>query len=365
MSDAPDLSIVVPAFNEVESLPALVERTIAAVTALGGRTWELILVDDGSTDGTTALVRRLASEVPGVKAVVLRTNFGKSAALMAGFEESRGEIVITMDADLQDDPAEIPAFIAEIESGFDLVSGWKRDRQDPLEKRIASRIFNAVVRKASGLALHDSNCGFKAYRRWCVQAVQIRGNQHRYIPAILSWCGAKIAEIPVRHHPRTTGKSKYGMSRYLHGAIDLATLVLLTKFSQKPLYLFAMIGLPVLALGGLIGAWLLVNHLLYLSFGTVGFPLTIRPLLIIAVFLFLMGLLIFLIGLIAELVLRASTGGKGYWVGDVVSARGEASRGAGRAMRTGEGGAGDGHAGDAGSTPDSAPGTRRTPAATT
>lgn len=364
MSDAPDLSIVVPAFNEVESLPALVERTVAAVATLGGRSWELILVDDGSTDGTTALVRRVAAEVPGVKAVVLRTNFGKSAALMAGFEESRGGIVITMDADLQDDPSEIPAFVAAIESGYDLVSGWKRDRQDPFEKRIASRFFNAVVRKASGVGLHDSNCGFKAYRRWCVEALQIRGNQHRYIPAILSWCGAKIAEIPVRHHPRTTGKSKYGMSRYLHGAIDLATLVLLTKFSQKPLYLFALIGLPVLALGGAIGAWLLVNHVLYVSFGTLGFPMTIRPLLIIAVFLVLMGLLIFLIGLLAELVLRASTGGKGYWVGEVVTARGIAARSADRALRAGNDASGETQDGAAGGRSETVPGSRRTPAAT-
>lgn len=356
MSNAPALSIVVPAYNEVESLPALVDRTVAAVATLGGVSWELILVDDGSTDGTTALMRRLATDVPGVRAVVLRRNFGKSAALMAGFEESRGEIVITMDADLQDDPAEIPAFVATIESGYDLVCGWKRDRQDPFEKRIASRFFNAVVRKASGVDLHDSNCGFKAYRRWCVRALQIRGNQHRYIPAILSWCGAKIAEIPVRHHPRTTGKSKYGMSRYLHGAIDLATLVLLTKFSQKPLYLFALIGLPVLVLGGLIGAWLLVNHVLYLSLGTVGFPLTIRPLLIIAVFLVLMGLLIFLIGLVAEMVLRAPTGGKGYWVGEVVEARGARAATAEHAGDYRDPAQSD----DAGS----APGSRRVPTAT-
>jgi glycosyltransferase involved in cell wall biosynthesis len=318
------LSIVVPAYNEVQSLPSLVEHIIAVVTEQDGWAWELILVDDGSSDGTAEVMRRLVAETPGVKAILLRANFGKSAALMAGFDECVGEIVITMDADLQDDPAEIPAFIEKIESGFDLVSGWKKDRHDPLERRIASQMFNAVIRRASGLALHDSNCGFKAYRNWCAKALEIHGNQHRFIPAILSQCGARVGEIEVRHHARTYGASKYGMSRYFQGAVDLATLVLLTKFSQKPLYFFAMIGLPLLALGTLIGGYLLVNHVLFALFATIGFPLTIRPLLIVAVFVFLMGLLIFLIGLLAELVLRVPTLEKGYWVKDIVGRNADA-----------------------------------------
>jgi glycosyltransferase involved in cell wall biosynthesis len=318
MSNKLALSIVVPAYNEVQSLALLVEQISAVAATLDVASWELILVDDGSSDGTTDLMRRLAAEIPGVKAILMRANFGKSAALMAGFEAAGGDLVITMDADLQDDPAEIPAFIAKIETGFDMVSGWKKERHDPLERRLASQVFNAVVRKASGVTLHDSNCGFKAYRSWCVKALAIRGNQYRFIPAILSWSGAKIGEIEVRHHPRKFGSSKYGMSRYLHGAVDLATLVLLTKFSEKPLYLFALIGLPLLVLGGLIGGYLLVNHILFVLFGTIGFSLTNRPLLIIAVFLFLMGLLIFLIGLLAELVLRVAKGEKGYWVKEVV-----------------------------------------------
>jgi len=318
MSATPVLSIVVPAYNEVQTLQPLVEQTIAAIEGMGCESWEIILVDDGSTDGTTELMRRLAAERPGVEAVLLRSNFGKSAALMAGFEEAAGEIVITMDADLQDDPVEIPRFVTKIEDGFDLVSGWKRIRQDSLEKRLPSQVFNYIVRKTSGLALHDVNCGFKAYRSWCVKALEIRGNQHRFIPAILARRGARIYEIEVRHRPRQFGTSKYGIARYLQGAVDLTTLILLTKFSQNPLYLFAFVGLPLLGLGVLMGGYLVVNHILYKIFHTIGFELTNRPLLIVAAVLFLVGLQIFLIGLLAELVLRSSTFGTGYWVREIV-----------------------------------------------
>ena len=311
------LSVVVPAYNEVESLPLLVERLVPVLDQIPGAAWEVILVDDGSSDGTTELVTRIAAEREGVKAVVLRTNFGKSAALMAGFQEARGDVVITMDADLQDDPLEIPSFLAKLDSGFDLVSGWKKERNDPLEKRLPSRFFNFVVRKVSGVPLHDNNCGFKAYRQWCVKLLELRGNQHRFIPAILSWYGARIAEIPVHHHPRRFGATKFGVARYFHGAFDLSTLILLTKFSQSPLYFFGLFGLPLIAIGGLIGAWLLWNHVLYVIDSSMGFQLTARPLLIVAMFLLLMGLLVILIGLLAELVLRSSVR-KVYWVRSVV-----------------------------------------------
>jgi len=334
------LSIVVPAYNEAESLRPLVDAIVPVVDALPGWTWELILVDDGSTDGTTAIMRELAASRPGVRAVLLRSNFGKSAALMAGFREAEGEVVVTMDADLQDDPQEIPAFLETIAEGYDLVSGWKKERNDPLEKRLASRFFNAVVRKVSGVGLHDNNCGFKAYRRWCVKAIELRGNQHRFVAAMLAWRGARIAELPVRHHRRRFGASKYGIGRYFDGAFDLVTLLLLTKFSQKPLYFFALVGLPFVALGGLVAGYLLVNHVLYKLTGTIGFEMTARPLLIIAVFLLLGGMLIWLIGLLAELVLRSSTLEQGYWVRDVVG---------GSPVRERSGG----------SPPAGAPGTRR------
>jgi len=237
---------------------------------------------------------------------------------MAGFAEAQGDIVFTMDADLQDDPQEIPAFIEMIDSGYDLVSGWKKTRHDPLEKRLASRFFNWVVRRVSGVTLHDSNCGFKAYRSWCVKEISLHGNQHRFVPAILARLGARIGELPVRHHERKFGASKYGIARYFHGAADLATLLLLARFSQSPLYLFGLVGLPLVVLGSLIGGYLLANHVLNLVDPVLGFPLTTRPMLIVALFLLVMGLLFFLIGFLAELVLRAAAGGRGYLVKEVV-----------------------------------------------
>jgi glycosyltransferase involved in cell wall biosynthesis len=333
MNMASSVSVVIPAYNEVESLPLLVDGIVPVLEGLGGARWEVILVDDGSTDGTAELMRKLAAERRGLKAVLLRTNFGKSAALMAGFREAEGDIVITMDADLQDDPQEIPAFVAMIEEGYDLVSGWKRTRHDPMEKRLASRFFNRVVRRVSGVPLHDFNCGFKAYRAWCVRDLSLHGNQHRFIPAILSRRGARVGELPVRHHERKFGVSKYGIARYFHGAADLATLIMLTKFSQSPLYLFGIVAFPFIALGTLIGGYLVANHFIHLMDPTLGFALTTRPMLIVAVFLFLTGVLVFLIGLLAELVLRAPASEKSFWVGDVV-ASGDAT--AARAQRDGD-----------------------------
>ena len=329
MSELRTLSVVVPAYNEVESLRLLVDGIIDVVDRLPIASWQLVLVDDGSTDGTGELMMQLANERAGLVAVVLRTNFGKSAALMAGFREVTGDIVITMDADLQDDPAEIPAFIEKIEAGYDLVAGWKQVRHDPLEKRLPSRFFNYVVRKVSGVNLHDNNCGFKAFRRWCIENLELRGNQHRFVAAILSWRGARIAEVPVVHHARRFGTSKYGVARYFQGAFDLLTFLLLNKFSQKPLYFFALFGLPFFVLGAIIGTWLVGNHIVHLFDPTLGFQLTNRPLLIVAVFLLLAGLLMFLIGALAELVLRSAMLGKGYWVREIVVGNVE------RAERTG------------------------------
>ena len=321
MRTTSSLSVVVPACDEVESVPILVDELVTVLRGIDCPWWEVVLVDDGSTDGTGEAMRRLAALHPNVKVVLLRANFGKSAALMAGFEQARGDIVFTMDADLQDSPQEIPAFIAMIEDGYDLVSGWKKTRHDPLEKRLASRLFNLVVRKVSGTTLHDANCGFKAYRRWCLDGLSLHGNQHRFVPAILSRRGARIGEVEVRHQERRFGASKYGLSRYFHGAADLATLILLTRFSQSPLYLFGFVALPFFLLGTLIGGYLGVNHVRNRIDPASGFPLNTRPMLIVAVFLLLTGLMIFLIGLLAEFVLRTGGGEKGYWVKEVVDKR--------------------------------------------
>jgi glycosyltransferase involved in cell wall biosynthesis len=329
MSERAALSIVIPAYNEAQSLQALVDGIESVVERLSLASYEIVLVDDGSTDGTTELMAGLARARPHVKALLLRTNFGKSAALMAGFREATGDIIITMDADLQDDPDEIPVFIEKIESGFDLVSGWKRERHDPLEKRLPSRLFNFIVRKVSGVPLHDNNCGFKAYRSWCVKGLELRGNQHRFVAAILSWRGARIAEIPVLHHERRYGTTKYGIARYFYGSFDLLTFLLLTKFSQSPLYFFALVGLPFVVLGGSIGVYLLANHILNLIDAARGFQLTTRPLLIVGVFLVLAGLLMFLIGLLAELVLRSTNLGPGYWVREKIAGTGMPREGTG------------------------------------
>ena len=318
MSNAIALSVVVPAYNEVKSIRLLVDQCVAALAPLDLGAWEIVLVDDGSGDGTPDVMRELARERPGVKAILLRAHVGKAAALMAGFHEARGQLIITMDADLQDDPAEIPRFIAAIESGLDLVSGWKKERHDPVQRRIFSRVFNYVLRKTSGVTLHDANCGFKAYRRWCIVDLEIRGNQHRFIPAILEQRGARIGEIEVRHRARPFGASKYGPARYAQGPIDLATMLLLTRFAQKPLYFFALVGLPLLALGAVIGGVLVVSHILHLIDPAIGMELTIRPLLIIAAVLLLAGLQIFLIGLVAELVLQSSRIEKSYDIREVV-----------------------------------------------
>jgi glycosyltransferase involved in cell wall biosynthesis len=312
------LSVVVPAYNEVKSIRLLVEQCVAALEPLDIGPWEIVLVDDGSGDGTPDVMRELARERTGVRAVLLRAHVGKAAALMAGFHEALGGLIITMDADLQDDPAEIPRFIAAIEGGLDLVSGWKKERHDPVQRRVFSRVFNYVLRKTSGVTLHDANCGFKAYRRWCIVDLEIRGNQHRFIPAILEQRGARIGEIEVRHRARPFGASKYGPARYAQGPIDLATMLLLTRFAQKPLYFFALVGLPLLALGALIGGVLVASHVLHLIDPAIGMELTIRPLLIIAAVLLLAGLQIFLIGLIAELVQQSSRIEKSYDIREIV-----------------------------------------------
>jgi len=318
VSNAIALSVVVPAYNEVKSVRLLVDECVAALEPLEIGPWEIVLVDDGSGDGTADVMRDLARERPGVKAVLLRAHVGKAGALMAGFHEAQGELLITMDADLQDDPAEIPRFIAAIAGGFDLVSGWKKERHDPIQRRVFSRLFNYVLRRTSGVTLHDANCGFKAYRRWCIVDLEIRGNQHRFIPAILEQRGARIGEIEVRHRARPFGASKYGPARYAQGPIDLATMLLLTRFAQKPLYFFALVGLPLLLLGALIGGVLVVSHLLHMVDPSIGMELTIRPLLIIAAVLLLAGLQIFLIGLIAELVLQSSRIEKSYDIREIV-----------------------------------------------
>lgn len=232
----PDISVIIPLLNEEESLTELTDRINAAITGMS-RSFEIIYIDDGSSDRSFEVIKQLRSKHGFIKAIQFRKNYGKSAALAEGFKIASGRYVITMDADLQDDPAEIPNLIAKIEEGYDLVSGWKKRRFDPISKTIPSRFFNFVTRVMTGIKLHDFNCGLKAYRREVVRDVSVYGELHRYIPALSKWEGyQRITEIAVQHHPRKYGYSKFGISRFVKGFLDLVTVVFLTRYTKRPLH---------------------------------------------------------------------------------------------------------------------------------
>jgi glycosyltransferase involved in cell wall biosynthesis len=290
---------VVPLFNEAESLSELYVALDAALTQNGGMT-ELIFVDDGSTDTSFEVLKALRRKDERVKIIQLRANHGKTAALAAGFREAQGEIIVTLDADLQDDPKEIPKFLAKLEEGYDLVSGWKARRQDPWTRRVLSAIFNRVTASITGLQIHDFNCGFKAYRRAVVDELKLHGELHRFIPALANWRGFRVAEIEVEHHPRRYGRSKYGMERIPRGFFDLLTVIMLTRYTSKPLHLFGLLGLLLgLAGFGIIG---------YLSVGwLLGIWIGARPLLLIGAVLLIAGIQLVSFGLVAEMIVYSST----------------------------------------------------------
>jgi glycosyltransferase involved in cell wall biosynthesis len=290
-----DLSVVVPLFNEKESLRELAEKLLGEF-GRGGWSGEVLFVDDGSRDGSFGVIEELAAGDPRVRAIRFRSNFGKAAALSAGFREARGRIVITMDADLQDDPAEIPRLVAEIEKGFDVVSGWKRKRRDPWTKTVPSRIFNRVTATLTGIPIHDFNCGLKAYRGEVVREIDVYGELHRYIPALAAWKGFRIGEIEVTHHARRHGRSKYGARRFLSGFLDLLTVMLLTKYTPKPLHLFGFVGTALGVVGFLISVYMVT---LKLRFGNIQGRV---PLLSLGVLLVIMGMQFLSTGLLAEMI---------------------------------------------------------------
>jgi glycosyltransferase involved in cell wall biosynthesis len=292
------VSIIVPAYEEAESLPELAERVRAACeeTGLSFQVW---IVDDGSRDDTWATVQSLHEDDARIAGLQFQRNYGKSAALAVGFERAQGTYVVTMDADLQDDPAEIPALIEKLQEGYDLVSGWKRDRKDPMRKTIPSRFFNWVTRLMSGLPLHDFNCGLKAYRREVVKSVQVYGELHRYIPLLAKWAGYdRVAEKPVEHHPRKYGTTKFGMDRFVKGFLDLITVVFLTRFAVRPMHFFGGLGTLTFTSGFAINLWLTVDKLVY------GHPIGDRPLLLLGLLLILFGAQMFTTGLLGEMVIQ-------------------------------------------------------------
>ncbi len=290
------VSVVIPVFNECESVRPLSEELLQVLRGLG-RTSEILFVDDGSTDGTSEILAELAAEEPEIAVVRLRRNFGKAAALMAGFREARGDAIVTIDGDLQDDPSEIPRLLDELEGGADLVSGWKRDRRDPWSRRAASSVFNGVTARMSGLRLHDLNCGFKAYRAEVVRSLALTGDQYRYIPVLASAEGFTVSEIAVNHRPRRFGRSKYGLERYLRGFLDLLTILFIGRFRQRPMHLFGGIGMAFIVVGVLISSYLTVLRLSGEAIGA-------RPLLLLGVLLIVVGVQLFTIGLVSEMIQR-------------------------------------------------------------
>jgi glycosyltransferase involved in cell wall biosynthesis len=292
------ISVAIPIYNEKDALRPLHDDICRVLEGLG-RPWELIFVNDGSTDGSTELLNELAAARSEVKVIHFRRNFGQTAAMMAGFDFASGEVIIPMDGDRQNDPADIPKLLAEIEAGFDVVSGWRKDRKDnALQRNLPSILANRLISWVSGVRLHDFGCSLKAYRAEVIKGVRLYGEMHRFLPIYAKWHGARITEVPVNHHPRRTGSSKYGLERVLKVLADLITVKFLDKFALKPMYLFGFCGLASLSMSGFFAAWALYR------FFVVGEPFIKNPLLLLTVFSGMTGVLCLLMGLLAEMITR-------------------------------------------------------------
>ncbi len=291
-----ELSVVVPVLDEAESLPTLYQELTAVLERLG-RSYEVLFVDDGSRDGSFAVMEKLHRSDDRVRAIQHRRNFGKAAALQTGFRAARGEVVVTLDADLQDDPAELPRLLQRLEDGHDLVSGWKRERQDPASKTWPSRLFNRVTAWLTGVRLRDFNSGFKAYRRDVVEELRLYGELHRFIPALAAWRGFRVDEVPVHHRARRFGRTKYGSARFWRGSLDLLTVLFLTRYTRRPLHLFGGLGLVAWAGGGAVNLYLVGLWLAGIR------PIGNRPLLAFGILSMLVGLQFFCLGLLSELIL--------------------------------------------------------------
>lgn len=293
------ISVIIPAFNEIGSLPELMDQLRKALHIY--KKWEILFVDDGSTDGSTEFLNDLSRKDENVTLIQFHRNYGKSAALAEGFKIAKGEYIITMDADLQDDPTEIPNLIKKLEEGFDLVSGWKKKRKDPISKRFPSKIFNYVTRIMTGVKIHDFNCGLKIYRKEVIKTLDLYGGRHRYIPALAGHNKFRISEIQVNHRPRMHGVTKYGGSRLFHGFFDLISIIFMNRYTQQPLHLFGFFGL-FCGLASLtvelyvIGRKIFSGHSFYEHLA----------LMLFGAMLFILGLWFFSIGLIAEMITRGA-----------------------------------------------------------
>ena len=292
------ISVVIPLFNEEPSVLPLAERLVAALDTIA-RTYEVIFVNDGSTDGTRARLREICLKDQHFKAVHLRRKSGQTAAMTAGFDHASGEVIVTMDGDLQNDPADIGKLLAKLDEGYDLVSGWRLDRQDhPIRRNLLSRVANGLISRTTGVRLHDYGCSLKAYRREVMENINLYGEMHRFIPVYAHWNGARIAEVPVRHHARLHGSSNYGLERVVKVVFDLGVVLFLHRWAQKPIYLFGICGL---------GSWLVsfISTVVAVAYRLLGLKTFVQtPLPLIAVTMFFTGIICFLLGLLAELSIR-------------------------------------------------------------
>jgi glycosyltransferase involved in cell wall biosynthesis len=298
-----EISVVVPVFNEEGSLPELQSKLTAVLKGMG-RSYEIVYVDDGSDDASLGILEGFHGADEHVRVLSFRRRYGKSAALCVGFDEARGEIIVTMDADLQDDPEEIPRLIGKLEEGYDLVSGWKKKRKDPIGKTIPSKFFNNMVATATGLKLHDINCGLKVYRRAVTDHIKVYGQLHRFLPVFAHKAGFRVGELAVTHHPRVHGRTKYGIGRFVHGSLDLLTVILVTGYTGNPLHFFGSIGLSFTLTGFLINCYLLYLKTVY------GNIRGRTPLLMLGVLLMLLGFQLVSTGLLAELIARLGHEGR-------------------------------------------------------
>jgi glycosyltransferase involved in cell wall biosynthesis len=306
-----DLSVVIPLYNEEDSLKELHQQLRSTLGRLNLR-YELLFVDDGSTDRSFQVLRDLKRMDKHIKIIRFRRNYGKSAALAVGFEKSQGNVVITMDADLQDDPSEIPALRRKLDEGYDLISGWKKVRHDPITKTIPSRFFNFVTRVLTGIKIHDFNCGLKAYRRDVVKTVKVYGELHRYVPVLAHWEGFRIGELVVQHRARRYGKTKFGLGRFWKGFLDLLTALFTTRYLRRPLHLFGGLGILTVLTGLIIDGWLIVEWFLQLT------SLSNRPLFFSGFMLIVIGIQFISIGLLGEMISKTRATSEEYAIRDYI-----------------------------------------------
>jgi glycosyltransferase involved in cell wall biosynthesis len=313
-----DVTILVPLYNETESLRELYDAVQAGMSPLD-ISWEVLFVNDGSTDSSMDVLRELYDEYDNVGVITFGRNLGKSAAMSVGFREATGRVVVTMDADLQDDPAEIPQMLERIDEGFDLVSGWKKERKDPLSKRLPSKLFNWATGLVSGVHLHDMNCGLKAYRHEVVKTIKVYGELHRYTPVLAHFAGFSVTEIPVRHHPRRFGQSKFGAERFLRGFFDLLTVLFLRRYATRPLHLFGMLGTALFAGGLGIGIYLTIVKI---AGGVIGR----RPLLTLGILLMVLGVQVVSFGLLGEMLANLRSDEMDYPIREHLVRSGDATK---------------------------------------